>query len=112
VFFKAINHALIAELFAMFLVGFSVAEIFGSTAILLIFKYGIEKSRIISMIAFIIPSLLGVLLYKIALTLGLHVTDKMVLNMTILSPIIAFLWQWGMYRISYLIFTKQDKNKQ
>jgi len=112
VFFKAINHALIAELFAMFLVGFSVAEIFGSTAILLIFKYGIEKSRIISIIAFMIPSLLGVILYNLALKLGLQVTDKMVLYTTKVSPLIAFLWQWGMYRMSYYIFMKQDKNQQ
>jgi len=108
VFFKEISQELLAELFGMFLVGFSVAEIFGSTAIVLIFKYGIEKSRIISMIAFIIPSLLGVALYKVALILGLQVTNEMILYMMIASPVIAFLWQWGMYRISYQIFIKQD----
>lgn len=90
------------------LVGLVVAEIFGSVSIPLLFKFGAEKARILSLISFIFPAVVCFGTYELLRFFGITFTDLLIFILLCSSPVIALVWNLLMYKISYVIFSKRE----
>ena len=91
-------------------VGLIVSVIFGSMSIPLVFKYGAEKGRMLLLISFAVPLGICFMVYEILMMLGVKITDQLIFTILCASPLIAAIWIYIMYRISYRIFYKQEIN--
>ncbi|MGN7764844.1 ABC-2 transporter permease [Paenibacillus sp. 22594] len=89
-------------------VGFIIATILGSLSIPLLFKFGTEKARTLSLVSFIIPAAICFGVYEILIFFGVSFTDQLQLILLYCSPVIALAWNLAMYKISYVIFSKKD----
>lgn len=81
---------------------------FGSIAIPLLFRFGAEKARILSIVAFLIPVVLGLLVYKLLSMAGVAITDKMVFTGLCIAPFLVVIWAFVMFRISCRVFAAQE----
>ncbi|HIU76507.1 MAG TPA: ABC-2 transporter permease [Candidatus Pelethocola excrementipullorum] len=98
----------IVTLIASTLGSLVLAEVFGSVSIPLLFKFGAEKARILSLVAILVPIGICFVVYQLIRILGISVTDNMVLILLCCSPLLGAMWTYLMYRISYTII----KNKE
>lgn len=85
-----------------------IAEIFGSMSIPLLFKFGAEKARMLSLISFIVPALFCYGFYELLSFFGVSFTDHLIFILLCCSPVIALVWNLVMYKISYMIFSKKE----
>ena len=85
-----------------------ISLIFGSMSIPLVFKFGAEKGRVLLLVSFLIPAAICFGAYKLLAMLGVELTDQTVFILLCCSPLIALVWGYGMYQISYRIFLKQE----
>lgn len=88
--------------------GVCVGTFFGSTVIPLLFKFGAEKARILSIASFLIPVVFVLLAYKLLSMAGVMITDKMVLTALCFAPVFVVIWTLAMYWLSCRIFEKQE----
>lgn len=100
----------IVTMLFMGFVGLIVSVIFGSMSIPLVFKYGAEKGRMLLLISFAVPLGICFMVYEILMMLGVKITDQLIFTILCASPLIAAIWIYTMYRISYRIFYKQEIN--
>lgn len=90
------------------LTGFSLSLIYGAVSIALLFKYGAEKARMLMIISFLLPSLIGYGLFQMLNYQGVVVTDQLVYAVVLFSPIIALVWTLPFYGLSMSIFKNQS----
>lgn len=90
------------------IVSLVIAEIIGSVSIPLLFKFGAEKARMLSLVALIIPAAICFGVYELLLFFGVSFTDNFVFILLCCSPVVALLWNLLMYKISYVIFSKKE----
>lgn len=90
------------------LVGFSLAIVYGSVSIPLLFKYGAEKARILMILSFLLPSAVGYLLYQGFGLLGIALTEALIYGLILTSPLLALLWSLPFYVVSLRIFKQQE----
>lgn len=88
--------------------GLVIAEILGSMSIPLLFKFGTEKARTLSLVSFIIPAVICFGVYEILIFFGVTFTDQLKFILLCCSPAIALVWNLMMYKISYAIFSKKE----
>ncbi|WP_455616550.1 ABC-2 transporter permease [Eisenbergiella sp.] len=88
--------------------GICVGIFFGSIVIPLLFRFGAEKARILSIAAFLIPVVLGLLVYKLLSMAGVVITDKMVYTGLCIAPFVVVIWTFAMFWISCRVFAKQE----
>lgn len=107
---KSISYDLagIGELLFLTLTAWVVSIIYGSMSIPLVFKFGAEKGRVLLLISFLFPAALCFGIYQLFIILGIELTEHFMFALLCCSPIIALIWCYGMYQISYRIFTKQE----
>lgn len=98
----------IGKLLFLSLAACSTALILGSISIPLIFKFGAEKGRILLLVSFLFPSAVCIGIYKLLVFIGVEFTDKLVFTILCCIPIIAFIWCYVMYLISYKFFEHQE----
>ena len=102
------SPAAILELLFLTLAATVISIIFGSMSIPLVFKFGAEKGRVLLLVSFLIPAAICFGAYKLLEILGVELTDQTVFILLCCSPLIALVWGYGMYQISYRIFLKQE----
>ena len=83
--------------------------VFGSMVIPLVFKFGVEKSRMLILVSFLVPSGICLGVYKLLELAGVEFTDSLVLKLMCLAPFIAAAWGFAMYKISCSIFAKTEQ---
>lgn len=98
----------IGELLFLALTAWVVSIIYGSMSIPLVFKFGAEKGRVLLLISFLFPAALCFGIYQLFVILGIELTEHFMFALLCCSPIIALIWCYVMYQISYRIFTKQE----
>lgn len=98
----------VEEFLSTMLLGFSLALIYGSFSIPLIFKLGAEKARLLTILSFLIPTAIGFIIFKIALALGIVLTDSLVVYGIMFSPVVALLWMMPLYFLSLSIFNATE----
>lgn len=98
----------IGELLFLTLTAWVVSIIYGSMSIPLVFKFGAEKGRVLLLISFLFPAALCFGIYQLFVILGIELTEHFMFALLCCSPIIALIWCYVMYQISYKIFTKQE----
>ena len=98
----------ICELLFMALAALVFAVIFGSMSIPLVFRFGVEKGRILLLVSLMLPAALFVGAYKLLVLLGVVFTERLVLVLMCCSPAIAIVWSYIMYKISCGIFSKKE----
>ncbi|MDO4831224.1 MAG: ABC-2 transporter permease [Clostridia bacterium] len=86
----------------------AISLIFGSISIPLVFKFGAEKGRVLLLVSFILPAGIAFGIYKLLDTLGIVLTDHIIFVLLCCSPLLALIWCYVMYQISYRIFAKQE----
>lgn len=86
----------------------AISLIFGSISIPLVFKFGAEKGRVLLLVSFILPAGIAFGIYKLLDTLGIVLTDHIIFVLLCCSPLLALVWCYVMYQISYRIFAKQE----
>ena len=106
--FEVFSIKTVLSLLVITIVGLVIAVIFGSISIPLLFKFGAEKARMMSLIAFVVPVLICFGVYQLLTILGFRFTDHGITILLCCSPIIAFIWNYIMYRISYVIFARKE----
>ncbi len=89
-------------------IGMVIGIFFGSLVIPLLFKFGAEKARMLSIAAFAAPAAIGMALYKLLDMFGIPLSEKFITNLLYLSPLLVIVWVYAMYLISCHIFQKQD----
>lgn len=89
-------------------IGMVIGIFFGSLVIPLLFKFGAEKARMLSIAAFAAPAAIGMALYKLLDMFGIPLSEKFITNLLYLSPLLVIVWVYVMYLISCHIFQKQD----
>ncbi|MGM1049297.1 MAG: ABC-2 transporter permease [Bacillota bacterium] len=104
----AFNAESITTLLFMTLAGLVIAEIFGSMSIPLVFKFGAERGRMLLLVSFLVPAAICFGIYQVLVVLGVSLTDQLIFILICCSPLIALIWNYVMYRISYNIFSHQD----
>lgn len=98
----------IGELLFLTLVAWVISLILGSISIPLVFKFGAEKGRVLILVSFLIPAAICFGIYQLLVILGVEMTDQLIFILLCCSPIVAFIWCYVMYQISYQIFAKQE----
>lgn len=88
--------------------GLAIGIFFGSLVIPMLFKFGAEKARMLSIAAFAAPTAVGFGLYRLLAVFGISISDTFITNLLYLSPLFVILWAYLMYRISCHIFQNQD----
>ncbi len=102
------DYIRIISLTCVSFVSFLIAVVIGSMSIPLLFKFGTEKARILSLVCTIIPTVICYGTYQILILLGVQMTDKLIFILLCGSPIIVLLWCFIMYKISYMILLKTE----
>ncbi|MHA6533677.1 ABC-2 transporter permease [Paenibacillus sp. BAC0078] len=102
------NMSNILTLLFVTLIGLVIAEILGSMSIPLLFKFGTEKARTLSLVSFIVPALICFGIYEVLIFFGVSFTDQLMVILLCCSPVIALVWNLVMYKISYVIFSKKE----
>ncbi len=100
-------ESIVTMLFMAF-VGLIVSVIFGSMSIPLVYKFGAEKGRMLLLVSFAVPLAICFIVYEILTLFGVEITDQLVFAILCVSPLIALIWVYIMYRISCSIFSKQE----
>ena len=100
-------ESIVTMLFMAF-VGLIVSVIFGSMSIPLVYKFGAEKGRMLLLVSFAVPLAICFIVYEILMLFGVEITDQLVFAILCVSPLIALIWVYIMYRISCSIFSKQE----
>ena len=100
-------ESIVTMLFMAF-VGLIVSVIFGSMSIPLVYKFGAEKGRVLLLVSFVVPLAICFIVYEILTLFGVEITDQLVFAILCVSPLIALIWVYIMYRISCSIFSKQE----
>lgn len=103
-----LNAESIITLLFMALAGLVVAEIFGSMSIPLVFKFGAERGRMLLLISFLVPAAICFVVYQLLVLLGVELTEQRMIILLCCSPLIALIWNYVMYKISYNIFSHQE----
>ena len=98
----------IPTLLMVTMVSLAIAMIAGSTSIPLLFKFGAEKARILSMISVIIPAGIFFGIYKLLELLGISFSDSHIFIYACFAPLIALLWNLLMYKISCVILSRKE----
>ncbi len=104
----SLDLAEIGNLLLMALTAWSMSLVLGSISIPLVFKFGAEKGRVFLLISFLLPAGIGFGIYKLLAALGIVLTDHTVFVLLCCSPLIALVWGFAMYQISYHIFVKKE----
>ncbi|WP_303857939.1 ABC-2 transporter permease [Aminicella lysinilytica] len=103
------DHSLsVMETLLITLVGLATALFLGGTCIPLLYKFGVEKARIMLLAVVAIPMLLFIALGKI---LGQQFSDLPESTVTIilcLTPVVAILWDVVMGRISLVVLRNKE----
>ena len=90
------------------IISLSISSIFGSTSIPFVYKIGVEKARNYLILTYIIPIGVFFLIYKILTLFGVVFTEELLVILGFLSPIIAIIWIFIMYKISIKFFDKEE----
>lgn len=98
----------VGEILFTALIAFAIAVIFGSMSIPLVFKFGAERARVILLIAFLVPMGICFVVYKLLAVSGVNLNEQHLFILLCCSPVFAFIWSYGMYRISCGIFARQE----
>lgn len=99
------------EVFSLLLDTFmsiSITIIFGSVMLPLTYKFGVEKARTMMLLSYIIPLIIVFIFYQTLILLGVKITEQLLLVFILGSPIIAIIWTYIMYLISYNVFKKKE----
>lgn len=89
-------------------IGLLVSLLFDGLSILLLFKYGAEKARMLTLVAYVIPICIFFGIYKLLEFFGVIFNGTVIQGILWSLPIIAIVWNFVMYRISYTIFDKKE----
>lgn len=98
----------IAELLLGSMAALAISLMIGGMSIPLMFKFGAEKARLLLVVSMLIPVAVGFGIYRL---FGLYfgeLSEQLVIILVCCSPIIALIWCYVMYQISYRIFTKKE----
>lgn len=106
VYFSNISNVL--TLLFVSVVSLVISEIFGSMSIPLLFKFGAEKARVLSLVALIFPAAICFGIYELLTLFGVSFSDNSIFMLLCFSPLIALVWNLLMYKISYAIFAKKE----
>lgn len=98
----------IFELLFTAMIALVIAMIFGGMSIPLVFKFGAEKGRMLLLVSFLLPAALFWGVYQMLIWFGVKLTQETVLVILCCSPIIALLWDYIMYKITYSIFDRRN----
>lgn len=98
----------IGELLFLALISWVIALIFGSMSIPLVFKFGTERARVLLLVSFFIPTGICFGIYQLLAAFGVNLTDQLMFIFLCCSPLLALVWSYVMYQISYRIFSKQE----
>lgn len=90
------------------LIALVISMVFGSITIPLLFKFGAEKARTLSLVSFVVPVVICYTIYKVLVALGVTVTEKLLTVLLVCSPIFALFWCYLMYSASYKIFLAKE----
>lgn len=87
--------------------GLLMAIVIGSASILLLFRFGATKARIMSLIAVVVPFAAAFGIFKVFQMGGVDL-ERHTRTLLCLAPVAALLWSYGMYRASYRVFLKKE----
>lgn len=104
----AFEPAAFGELLLLALAAWAISFILGSISIPLVFKFGVEKGRVLLLVSYIVPAGICFGLYQTLVMSGVEITDRLVFTLLCCSPVAAIVWCCAMYQISYRIFEKQE----
>jgi hypothetical protein len=102
------NISTVLTLLLITLISFVIAEIFASMSIPLLFKFGAEKARMLSLVSFIVPAAICFGVYEVLAFFGVPFSDNTIVILLCFSPLIALAWNLIMYKISYALFAKKE----
>lgn len=97
-----------APLHIILITALAFSNVFGGLSIPLIFRFGSEKARLLTLVSFFIPAAISYVGYHLLTAAGIPVTDTLMTVFLYCSPLAALVWNYIMYRISCLIFTNQE----
>lgn len=103
-----INFGDILTLLLVGVTSLAIAVIIGSMSIPLLFKFGTEKARMLTLVSFLVPAAIGFGIYEILTLFGILITDFSIFIVICCSPLIALAWGLIMYKISYVIFSSKE----
>lgn len=98
----------IGELLFSMLVSWAVSLILGSMSILVVFKFGAEKARLLLLVSYLIPAGICAGGYQLLASNDAALTETLMAALPGCLPVIALLWCFIMYRISCRIFEKKE----
>lgn len=96
------------EAFMVAIVGLATALFLGGTCIPLLYKYGVEKSRILLLAVVAIPILLFIVLGKIVGQQFSDLPESTVMIILGMTPVFAIVWDVIMHRISLRILRTKE----
>ncbi len=88
--------------------GICISMLQGSTNVLLLYRFGTEKARIMSLLSFILPTGILAGLYKLLLLSNIAGEQPSFGILASLFVLLTVIWVFFMYRLSYNTFLKQE----
>lgn len=90
------------------LVALVTAVVMGGISVPLLFRYGAEKARLLSIVSFSIPALIYAAIIKIAAFFHITISQNAIMLLLYVSPVLLIIMLYLSYRISCRIFAKKE----
>lgn len=109
--FQFSNGVYLEEIFLTILIVYLMALIFGSTIIPLIYRFGIEKARLLILLVALIP---GIFILIVQNIFGLNALEKVLMDLSdywfiyMLVALLMIAYVFGSYLISTKIYSKKE----
>ena len=102
-----ILSSIIQLLFAS-LISLSLSMTVGGISIPLLFQFGVEKARLLSLVSVLIPAAAIYGTYQLLHFFQIPFTDHTVFLLLCICPFAAVIWDLVMYKISLMIFLRKE----
>lgn len=103
-----ITAAAVQSLMMVTLPGIALTLFTGGASIPLLLKFGAERSRILSILLCIIPACIGISLAGAFDPAMLYNAWRYLVGVLYAAPVLALIWEWGMYLLSCRLFAQSD----
>ncbi len=105
---RTMTVAAVLNLMVATLLSMAMALFAGSISIPLLLKFGAERTRILSILLFVVPVCVGISLFSSFDLTVLQNARRYLLFFFYAAPVLALVWEWGMYMLSCWLFERTD----
>lgn len=103
-----LNASFFSEFASFIALGVLLSLIFGTNSIVMLFKFGAEKTRIYLFVSYAVPGAIVAFIFSKLSEMGIVLTQQTILKLIAFSPIFVIIWMLIGYMLSARIMMKKE----